>query len=280
MADQIEGSVDTGNPETSGDWYKGLESYTVQRNDGSTVPIYEEKGWKSNADIVKSYMHLEKAVGANKVVLPGENDNILDWEGWDKLGVPKEADEYPLAAPEGFEQYDQGLSDDMRAVFHEAKLTPAQAQLIHDKYVERMGNTYSEHVTEAHNNLEKWEGELRKEYGTAYEERVAAAQSAMDRYGTDELKQLLTQTGLGSHPELVRAFVKAGMAMGKGPQFKDAETSGQFGITPDMAKEQIAAIRNNPGLMDRTHPEHKVLQEKLTRLNEIAWGTDPVAQAG
>ena len=75
-------------------------------------------------------------------------------------------------------------------------------------------------------------------------------------------------------------LLKAGIALGKGGQFKDGEQAGNFGITPDMAKTQIAEVRAHPGLMDPTHAEHKVLQQKLTRLTELAFGTDLVAKAG
>jgi len=66
------------------------------------------------------------------------------------------------------------------------------------------------------------------------------------------------------------------MALGKGPQFKDAEGSGQFGTTPEMAQEQIAQIRANPALYDESHAEYKLLNEKLTKLNQLAYGEEPV----
>lgn len=271
MAD-TEGSVDTGNPEGSeSNWTEGLDDYRE---------VIDAKGWQSNADVMKSYVNLEKAVGADKVVLPAEESDILEWDGWERLGTPKEAADYAMAAPEGFEQYDTTLSDDMRSVFHDAKLTPAQAQLIHDRFVDRMMSTQTEMTTGAQQQNESWEGELKKEFGAAFDDRIAAARNAMREFGTPELQGAIDAAGLGSHPDLVRAFAKAGMMLGTGSQFKDGESSGNFGITPDAAKEQIAALRNNPGLMDAGHPEHKVLNEKLTKLTELAYGTDVVVTGG
>tara|TARA_R110000787_G_scaffold91459_2_gene192786 strand:+ start:8970 stop:9815 length:846 start_codon:yes stop_codon:yes gene_type:complete len=278
MSEETEGSVLTGNPEGSGEstqvWHAGLEDYKTETGDGNDISIIEAKGWKSNEDMLKSYINLERSVGADKVVLPAKDSNILEWEGWDQLGTPKDAADYLMAQPDGFEGYDAGLSDDMREVFHEAKLTPAQAQHIHDKFVERMGNSLTENQTATMQKSEQWEGELKKEYGTAFDERVEAARYAIREFGSPELQTALDQSGLGSHPELVRAFAKVGMQLGKGSQFKDAETSGNFGTTPEMAKEQIAALRRNPGLLDETNPENKVLKAKLQHLTELAYGTE------
>ena len=150
------------------------------------------------------------------------------------------------------------------------------AQGLHDSFVERMMGSYGEQVTAGQQQNEAWEGELRKEYGTAFEDRIAAARSAMREYGTPELQTAIDGAGLGSNPDLVRAFANIGMQLGKGPQFKDGESSGQFGTTPEMAKEQIAALRANPALMNPQHAEYKVLNERLTHLTELAYGTDVI----
>jgi hypothetical protein len=272
MADEAEGSVLTGNPEGSEtNWTEGLDDYSE---------VIEAKGWQSSADLMKSYVNLEKSVGADKVVLPKADSDLAEWDGWEKLGTPKEAADYALAAPEGFDQYDQGLSDWFREAAHGAKLPAAMAQKLHDSFVERMMSTYTEQAESVQQQGETWEAELKKEFGTAFDERIAAARSAIREFGTPELQAALDGAGLGSNPALVKAFANIGMQLGTGPQFKDAEGSGKFGTTPEMAREQIAEIRSNPALMDASHSEHKVLNEKLTKLTELAFGTDVVAKAG
>ena len=44
-------------------------------------------------------------------------------------------------------------------------------------------------------------------------QNVAVAKKAMDKFGTPELTNLLNDTGLGNHPEIVRAFYRAGKAI-------------------------------------------------------------------
>lgn len=269
MPNEVEESVlGTGNSEAGeSTWNSGLTDYD---------DLVTAKGWAGPGDVLESYVNLEKAVGADKVVLPTADSDLSEWDGWAKLGTPDEADGYDLAAPEGFEQYDQGLSDWFREAAHEARLPAPMAQRLHDSFVERMGGTIQEQLSNVQAQQEAWEGELKQEYGTAFDERVAAARGAIREFGTPALQEALTASGLGSNPEFVRAFAKIGMALGSGPQFKDAEGSGQFGTTPDMAREQIASIRANPALYDESHAEYKLLNEKLTQLNQLAFGNDPV----
>ena len=44
--------------------------------------------------------------------------------------------------------------------------------------------------------------------GDKFDENLAAAQEALGKLGTPELQDMLKQTGLGSHPEVIRLFVK------------------------------------------------------------------------
>lgn len=49
--------------------------------------------------------------------------------------------------------------------------------------------------------------------GAAFAENVAVARGVIARYGTPALKAALNETGLGSHPELVRLMVRVGRAL-------------------------------------------------------------------
>ena len=273
MPNETEGSAilteDAGNPEVATDWTQGLDDYHE---------VIEAKGWKGADDVLKSYVNLEKQVGADKVVLPTDGSDLTEWEGWQKLGTPEKAEDYQLAAPEGFEAYNQDLSDWFRTAAHEMKLPAQMAQGLHDRFVENQMAQAQAAQTQVADQQAEWEGELQKEYGNAFPQRVEAAKRALREYGSDELKQVLNQSGLGSNPHIVRAFAKIGMTLGSGPQFKEGESAGQFGTTPEMAKEQMAQLRANPAFWDNAHPEHKALVAKDKRLAELAYGTDVVGQ--
>lgn len=62
----------------------------------------------------------------------------------------------------------------------------------------------------------KWamDAKADKEFGGAkFDENLAVAKTALDRFGTPELKTLLNQSKLGNHPEVLRFFVRAGKAI-------------------------------------------------------------------
>lgn len=49
--------------------------------------------------------------------------------------------------------------------------------------------------------------------GPQLQQNLAVAKKAIDQFGTPELTKLLNETGLGNHPEIVRAFYRAGKAI-------------------------------------------------------------------
>ena len=267
MSDEAEGSVETGNPEVgvTQDWTAGLDEYS------DTI---EAKGWSGTADVLKSYVNLERQVGADKVVLPAEGSELSEWEGWSKLGTPETADEYQLASPEGFEAYSEDLSNWFRNAAFEMKLPKTMAQGLHDRFIENFISQNQMAENERIDKRKSWENELHQEYGSAFDQRVEAGKRALREYGSPEVHRILEETGLGSNPDFVRMFVKMGMSLGSGPQFKEGQTQGQFGTTPDQALEQMAAIRNHPGYFDPSHAEHKALKAKMNRLSELAYGEE------
>lgn len=63
---------------------------------------------------------------------------------------------------------------------------------------------------------EQWAADVKADKeigGDKLTTNLSAAQRALDQFGTPELKEYLEGTGLGNHPELVKAFIKIGKAM-------------------------------------------------------------------
>lgn len=53
-----------------------------------------------------------------------------------------------------------------------------------------------------------------KEFGgDKFDENLAVAKRALEKFGTPEFNAYLNATGLGNHPELIRAFYRAGKAI-------------------------------------------------------------------
>ncbi|MGH8464566.1 MAG: hypothetical protein ACRER5_10500, partial [Pseudomonas sp.] len=65
----------------------------------------------------------------------------------------------------------------------------------------------------------EWETALKSDAtfgGANFDANVAIAQQALTDFGTPELTTMLKESGLGSHPEVVRFFHKVGQQLGEG----------------------------------------------------------------
>jgi hypothetical protein len=62
----------------------------------------------------------------------------------------------------------------------------------------------------------KWAEDTKadKEFGgTNFDQNLGVARTALDKFGTPELKELVNVTGIGNHPELIRFFYRVGKAI-------------------------------------------------------------------
>ena len=83
--------------------------------------------------------------------------------------------------------------------------------------LDRLATTVNErHTSQVEAVTQGWldQSSSDKEFGgERLDANLAVAKTALDKFGTPELKQLMNQTGLGNHPELIRFFYRAGKAI-------------------------------------------------------------------
>lgn len=127
-------------------------------------------------------------------------------------GVPEK---YDLKMPDGIALDPERMAK-YEPLFREANLSNEAAQ----KLVDQFANDTKAEVDASNAALVKqhdaWVESCKGDTefgGQKFDESIKHAQSFIAKYGTPELKQFLNTTGAGSHPELVRAFVRAGKAM-------------------------------------------------------------------
>jgi hypothetical protein len=136
--------------------------------------------------------------------------------------VPKGAPESyePFKAPDGWE-IDQALLADFAPTLKELNLTQEQAQKVIDfapKLVEQTAVATTTKVLGELGMADRgdWVGKVKadKEFGgDKLAENLAIAKKAMDAFASPELRDLLIKSGMGNHPEMVRAFYRAGKAI-------------------------------------------------------------------
>lgn len=126
--------------------------------------------------------------------------------------APGAPESYSFTAPEGA-TLDGSVTDAFAGVAKELNLTQEAAQKVVDKMAPLMAQRQGEQVA----NLQaEWRQQATadKEFGgQKLEENLVVARKAMHAFASPELKQLLAQTGLGNHPEVIRMFVKAGKSI-------------------------------------------------------------------
>lgn len=127
-------------------------------------------------------------------------------------GAPEK---YEFHAGEGVELDAEALKD-FEPVARELNLTNEQAQKLVDAYPKILAGVQQRQADAWQAQTEEWAATVKADKeigGDKLTANLGVAQRALDTFGTPELKEYLNGTGLGNHPELVKAFVKVGKAM-------------------------------------------------------------------
>lgn len=128
----------------------------------------------------------------------------------EKLAAAPE--KYDFKAPEG-KAFDEAVLNEFSTVAKELNLTQDAAQKMLDKMAPSIAAQQQARIESVR---AEWETSSRadKEFGgEKLTENLAVAKTFADKFSTPELKQLLNETGLGNHPEVIRLFYRAGKAI-------------------------------------------------------------------
>jgi hypothetical protein len=145
---------------------------------------------------------------------------------------PGAAQDVELKFPEGV-KVNPKLVDAYKAKAKEFGLDSAKAQAIANLVVEDRRAEKAAFEQQSKEQDQKWMEALRadKEIGGAeLEKNRAIAAKAIERFGSAELRKILEASGLGNHPDMVRAFVRAGKAISED---RIAGTAGTPGAPSD-----------------------------------------------
>lgn len=151
-----------------------------------------------------------------------EGDADKDDAG-DKSEIPES---YEFTLPEG-QELDQGMVEAMTPVFKEVGLSQEQAQKLVDAYapqVQRMVEAQHESAIKSFKEtVDGWKTDTQKELGAEAKAKLALCSKAIDQFGTPKLREVLNETGVGNHVELVNFMVKVGQLIAE-DKFVDTTT--------------------------------------------------------
>jgi hypothetical protein len=122
---------------------------------------------------------------------------------------------YEFTMPEGVE-IDPATLGNLTELSKELGLTKEQAQKVADLGAQQ-AQRWAQAQEQAINDVSaQWIDTVKTDKeigGDRMAEKLAVAKRALDRFGSPELTQLLDESRLGNHPELIRAFYRAGKAI-------------------------------------------------------------------
>lgn len=127
-----------------------------------------------------------------------------------KEGAPEQYESFK--APEGSE-FDADFVKAYSDVAKELNLSQKDAQKLLDKVSPVVRERQEAQINAVRDGWAE-AAKTDKEFGgDKLSANLAVAKTALDKFGTPELKGLMNQTGLGNHPELIRFFYRAGKAI-------------------------------------------------------------------
>lgn len=154
---------------------------------------------------------------------------------------PGAPEKYEFKPAEGQPEFDQKTIEQFSDVARELNLPQDAAQKVLDK----MAPVLAARQTEAIEAIRtQWADDAKADKeigGDKLDENLATAKKAIDQFGTPELRTLLDQSGLGNHPEVIRAFYRAGKAISE-----DRFVSGQGSQTGQQSMAQRMYPNMNP----------------------------------
>lgn len=120
--------------------------------------------------------------------------------------TPPAADAYgTLTLPQALEGHEENFAS-FKQLAAELNLPADTAQKLVEWEAARAADGRQSTEQARADILRKWTEQTKEMFGPAYPRELARALDAAQRFGGDELRQLLDATGLGSHPAVVRAF--------------------------------------------------------------------------
>lgn len=123
--------------------------------------------------------------------------------------------EYDLKAPEGM-QLDAEALGEFKEIAKELGLENESAQKLTDLGTKLAAKWEAKQVETIQQAQAEWAEQSKTDKrfgGDALQENLGVAKKALDTFATPELQQLLNQSGLGNHPEVINAFYNVGKAI-------------------------------------------------------------------
>jgi len=223
-------------------------------------------------DFVKSYLHAQKLVGADKIPVPNKHATDEDWhEVFKRLGAPESPDDYKYNIKD--QELDQNQVQEFNKAAHQLGLLPKQAEGLIKFYNEMNGNNAASQEEAAAQAQLNTETELKAEYGPQFAKRLDQAKKlAVNSLGSDFLENTYLQDGsrLGDNIKVIKAFSELADKLSEDEIIKG--DGSEYMTAKDIEKEINELTQEGSAYWSKTHPNHNKAVQEVLKLREMLNG--------
>jgi len=254
-----------------------LTEQPKQTNFQDLIPenFREEKSlsnFNNMEDFVKSYLHAQKLVGADKIPVPNKHATDEDWnEVFKRLGAPDTPDGYKYNFKD--QEVDENSVKAFNETAHRLGLLPKQAEGLIKFYNELNQNQSQSLEEQAATAQMNTEAELKKEFGPQYAKRLDQAKKlAVNSLGEDFLNDTILKDGsrLGDNLTVIKAFSELADKLSEDPIIQG--DGSQYMTAKDIEKEITELTQEGSAYWNKTHPNHRKSVEEVLKLREMLNG--------
>jgi len=254
------------------DWRTGLPD-DIKGN--ASLAKYQDIG-----ALAKAYINAEKAIGADKIVMPDKHATAEDMKMiFNRLGLPTKEEEYKLNMPQ-VPLNDGELTEFKKAAF-EAGIFPQQMQQLMEWYSVRQNNAEKAEAARYNELMEEQKVSLKKDWGEKFNQNLERIQhmtrKVSESLGEDQVNNFLSTklngTPLGNNPFMIRLFEHFSELMNLDELSEGVRPNA---LKPNEIQGKIDSIMGNLDhpYYKKEHPSHgaavKEMQSYFERMNPVA----------
>ncbi|BAQ86260.1 capsid assembly protein [uncultured Mediterranean phage uvMED] len=254
-----------------------LVSENQETNFKDLIPdnFKEEKAldnFNNMEDFVKSYLHAQKLVGADKIPVPNKHATDEDWnEVFKRLGAPSTPEDYQYNLKDV--EMDQSQVKEFNKTAHRLGLLPKQAEGLVKFYNEMNGNIALSQEEAAAQAQLVTETELKKEYGPQFAKRLDQAKKlAVNSLGSEFLENTYLKDGsrIGDNINVIKAFSELADKLSEDEIIKG--DGSDYMTAKDIEKEINELTQEGSAYWSKTHPNHQKAVQEVLKLREMLNG--------
>ena len=223
-------------------------------------------------DFVKSYLHAQKLVGADKIPVPNKHATEEDWnEVFKRLGAPSDPNDYKYDLKD--QEMDSEAVQQFNKTAHRLGLLPKQAEGLIKFYNEMNVNNAASQEEAAAQSQMNVEAELKKEFGPQFNKRLDQAKRlAVNSLGQDFLENTYLKDGsrLGDNLNVIKAFSDLADKLSEDPIIQGDGTS--YMTAKDIEKEITSLTEEGSAYWDKNHINHQKTVDEVYKLRQLLNG--------